>query len=268
MAHTSRVLVAGDWHGDLSWAFACVRTARASKVDTIVHVGDFGFWPGSNGVAYLDGLNRMCTDLGVHLRVLPGNHDNYDYLESLATDTDGVSHPRSHIAALPRGYRFMIGDLNACAVGGAVSVDKAQRTFGRSWWPQEEITDAQQARIVAAGPTDILFTHDAPMGVATPKLPRADFLRWVGPTVATQSDHHQLRITRIADALTPQLLIHGHFHARYTDTLTSTAEAGTGTYTCTVEGLACEHMNGNLVELTVDGSAWTLMDFDPRRYLV
>lgn len=247
---SATVVLAGDWHGDTEWAKKCVWATADRDISHLVHHGDFGFWPGDNGVRYLDGVETACAAAEVTLSVIAGNHDDYNYLESLPADADGVTHPREHVRVLPRGYRFDLGGLSVCCVGGAVSVDKAGRTPSVSWWPQEEITDAQEAATIAGGPADILLTHDAPAGVATPKLPRKDFLNWVGAHIAAESDAHQNRVARIATATGARALVHGHFHARYTDHVTWTTDAG-NTVECTVEGLACEHMDGNLVELTV-----------------
>lgn len=179
---------------------------------------------------------QACDRANVSMSVIAGNHDDYDNLEQLPTDPDGVCAPRPHHRVLPRGYRFDIGGLAVCCVGGAVSVDKAGRTTGLSWWTQEAITDAQKATIKSDGRADVLLTHDAPAGAATPKVSRRDLLRWVGPHIAAQADAHHERIARIADALQPHLLVHGHMHARYTDTITRTSGDGEQ-YTCKVEGL-------------------------------
>ncbi len=46
-ADPSRVLLAGDWHGNLGWGLAVVDHAADAHAEVIVHVGDFGIWPGS-----------------------------------------------------------------------------------------------------------------------------------------------------------------------------------------------------------------------------
>ncbi len=41
-----RVVFAGDWHGNLLWATSRIQSIGSSGVKTILHVGDFGIWPG------------------------------------------------------------------------------------------------------------------------------------------------------------------------------------------------------------------------------
>ena len=47
-----------------------------------------------------------------------------------------------------------------------MSLDRAVRTEGVDWFPAEEITDAQEAAVIAAGHADVLVSHDCPSGVA------------------------------------------------------------------------------------------------------
>jgi hypothetical protein len=48
-----RIAVAGDWHGNTAWAVRAVRRMAAllprDGPRVIVHLGDFGIWPGPEG---------------------------------------------------------------------------------------------------------------------------------------------------------------------------------------------------------------------------
>ena len=57
------------------------------------------------------------------------------------------------------------GSLHALALGGAVSLDRAGRTEGVDWWPQEEITPRQAASVIEAGPAAVMVTHECPAGI-------------------------------------------------------------------------------------------------------
>ena len=48
-----QVVFAGDWHGNVRWATSRIESIRAAGIATILHVGDFGIWPGSFGERYL-----------------------------------------------------------------------------------------------------------------------------------------------------------------------------------------------------------------------
>lgn len=48
------------------------------------------------------------------------------------------------------------------SLGGATSVDKAQREQGVNWWPDEDITDEQVAEAIAGGSAELMLTHESP----------------------------------------------------------------------------------------------------------
>lgn len=257
------VAVAGDWHGNASWAIKCIRhLAEHTDVTLLLHLGDFGYM-GEGFDRYIHKVSREAAKAGVTIWVLPGNHENYDWLAKQPIDNQGRTITSPGILALPRGNRFTVAGVTFCAVGGAVSVDKGSRTFGRSWWPQEEITETEMNTISAGPPVDVLLTHDAPMGCATPRMDRRSFLDWVGPVVASEADAHQTRVRNIVDALHPRLLLHGHMHARYSETV-EWVTPDYKPYACRIEGLACDDMEGNqiLLDLT-DPTNLTVTDLTP-----
>lgn len=253
--------VAGDWHGDSEWIHLCLRNLDPD-IRTIVQLGDFGLM-GARFPNLLHKIDRVCEARDLTVFVVPGNHENHDWIERQPVDDDGLIVAGKRIRLFPRGWRFRIDDVTFCAVGGAVSVDQGNRMHGRSWWPQEEITEADVERIIAAGPADVLLLHDAPLGADPPALPHRELIEWAGARIVSLAYLHQERVRAIADALRPRRVLHAHFHARYSRSVDWTGIDG-NRYRCLVDGLACEHMAGNLVRLDVDGSNMTVTDLDPR----
>lgn len=95
--------VAGDWHGDLGWATAVARSAAREGVTTILHVGDFALdWPGPKRARYEQRLNRRLIELGITVIVSGGNHDNWETIQKLPVESDGLATFRSNIRVLPR----------------------------------------------------------------------------------------------------------------------------------------------------------------------
>lgn len=232
------VAFAGDWHGNTEWAERCLNYLdEQADVKTLIHLGDFGFM--SNIAAYLDAVHHRAQEANINIFVVPGNHEDYNWIESQSNDDNGLIHITNRIHAYPRGHRFHINGVTFCAVGGAVSVDKRHRTTGKSWWPQEELTDSETETICRQGPVDVLLTHDAPYGANTPKLPQEDFIRCVGAHIAEQSEEHQRRVRKICNALQPRLLIHGHYHVRYSDDHIWKTDQGQE-YAIKIEGLDCD----------------------------
>jgi hypothetical protein len=219
-----RVAVAGDWHGNTGWAIRVITEAaeilHATENHAIfLHLGDFGIWPGPGGRAYLHKVLRTLRENDAELWFIDGNHEDFNQLGAFRRDSDGRGHVAkdplervTRIWHLPRGYRWQWHGRTWLACGGAVSVDKAIRTKGKTWWPQEEITDAQEASIIAGGPADVLITHDCPSGVVHSFPPPPD---WWAPRDLARSDAHRERLQRIVDATRPAHIAHGHLHMAY-----------------------------------------------------
>ena len=259
-AAPATVGVAGDWHGATGWAKRAIE-ALPDHVRTLIHLGDFGFM-GSNFVGeYVHKVNRFALDRDLTILVVPGNHENYDWLAKQPVDDDGRTVAAQRILTLPRGYRFAIGGLTACAVGGAVSVDQGRRTPGKTWWPQEEISEDQATEIAVAGPVDLLFTHDMPLDSGCPSLRHQDLVNWAGERIASTSYAHHRRVRDITEALTPSRLLHGHMHNRYTNKVTWNSVDGQP-FDCTIDGLACDGMEGNLALLRIDGGDSRVTDLE------
>ena len=206
--------VFGDWHGDSGWALAAIRSAAREGARTALHVGDFGLdWPGARRGRYEAKVNKYLADLRLTLVVSGGNHDNWDTLEKLAVDTDGLATFRSHIRILPRGGRTVLEGLTVGGLGGAFSVDYQHRTEGKDWWRNEEPTPEEAAALIAGGPLDILITHDAPAGVTL----KGDFQ--LSDELSTKADKTRTLLKEVVDSIPVPHLFCGHWHQRRTHEL-------------------------------------------------
>lgn len=208
-----RILLVGDCHGnDVFFEKAC-RTAAANDCQTLISLGDWGYWPHyESGRGYI----KWCSDkleqndlLGYWL---PGNHENWAQLiELYGTDPNRKHQMANRLWYLPRGYRWTWDGISFMAVGGAYSIDKAYRVYGQSWWPEETLTDADVVAASRAGDVDIMLTHDAPDGSTIPCLVGQD------PERYPESQRNRERLRQITDKVQPRMLVHGHYHQRYTD---------------------------------------------------
>lgn len=210
-----RVGIAGDWHGNSMWAVAQVK-AMGERLDgeprkIILHAGDFGVWPGDG--PYLTVVQDALTGVDAELWFIDGNHSEHPRLLALLKDRDSVAPiplpGRDRIMWLPRSCRWAWHGRRWVALGGAVSLDKVIRQEGVSWWPQEAITDADEARVITGGKADVMLTHDRPSGAAM-DFPAAP--PWWDPADQARSDAHRERLQRIVDAVRPDHLVHGHVH--------------------------------------------------------
>jgi Calcineurin-like phosphoesterase len=257
-----RIMVAGDWHGNAEWAVHVIRMAgkvlEGESVPLIIHCGDFGVWPGPHGADYLEAVRRACSEHGVFVRFVDGNHEDFPQLEQLRArerwdgreDGDWLGFPadRAPVAWIPRGYRWQWHGRTWLALGGGVSLDRAIRTEGRDWWPQEEITWEQALEVMQAGTADVLVSHDCPAGVVHAFPPPPSF--W-SPRDLRRNELHRDRLQRVVDATRPRWIAHGHLHRAYQ----RTCHFGYGPVEVT--GLDCDEGNGaNWAVLDVEKMTW------------
>ena len=214
-----RILVAGDWHGNEDWALSVIRRVPSMLAHEprrlILQLGDFGVWPDRAGQHYLARVAALLAEVDAELWFIDGNHEDFPQLARLARGDrtpDGRVVVRPGLFHLPRGYRWTWHGLRWLGCGGAVSLDRAQRTEGVDWWPAEEISDAQEAAVIAGGHADVLVSHDCPAGVAhTFGRPPPEW----DPADLARNDAHRRRLQRIVDAVQPSRIMHGHLHRAY-----------------------------------------------------
>jgi Calcineurin-like phosphoesterase len=215
----ARIGIAGDWHGNTKWATRAVRRIGAAlppgaqdEPGIIVHLGDFGIWPGPSGPSYLASLDEALTAASCELWFVDGNHEDFSQLGRLRPDDSGRSRVSERIWYLPRGHRWRWHDREWLALGGAVSLDRAGRTPGQDWWPEEEITWRQAGAVISAGRADVMVTHECPAGVehAFPPPPS-----WWAAADLRRSDAHRALVREVVLAARPGWLMHGHLHIGY-----------------------------------------------------
>ncbi|MBB4140436.1 metallophosphoesterase [Microbacterium invictum] len=248
-------IVAGDWHGNLAWVGRAIPAAARTGVRTLLHLGDFGFWPGGSAdlLATVDhcvakSWERTVTSGIERVLVTPGNHEDWASLDSLFAAHPGRAVRVSEsVWVLPRGFRFAAGGRSFLSFGGAASIDYAYRVALRSWWPSEmpSLDDIRTA--VVGGATDVLLTHDAGLSV-TPQI--AAVLTGPSQWVASERQYSGMGRTLIDYVLTatnPLLQLHGHHHLR--DTGVFERE---GMPPLRVEALGMDGQDGNVTLLNLD----------------
>lgn len=219
-----QVVFAGDWHGNVLWATSRIQSIGSSGVTTILHVGDFGVWPGASGNRYLQAVENTCARYGVDILITPGNHEDWARLTTLwanskRRDTEtGAALPvqlTDHVQVLPRGHRFVIDGTSFLSFGGAASVDKHLRTEGVDWWPEEMPAEADVESAIADGFVDVLITHDTPEPQWCVPAVRETLTRnphgWPQDSL-TWAAVSRARVNRVFETVQPRLLVHGHHH--------------------------------------------------------
>ncbi|MEV6429297.1 metallophosphoesterase [Nocardia sp. NPDC051463] len=275
------VLMTGDLHGNTDHAVRLVGIAVRQECERMFVLGDFGAWEHTpDGRRYFDVVNRVARKRRVHVYFLDGNHDKTSLIHELydeKADDDGFLVCRSNIRYAPRGHRWVWGETRFAAFGGAYSVDKPWRlakeaqvernaarrrrfgssrhpvTAGKLWFPEEQMPDEEFDAALAADPTpvDVLLAHDKPRD-STPDWNRKNL-----PECLPNQD----RVQRAVNTLRPGLMLHGHLHYRYTDTIRCGADRWTR-----VEGLGADPEASHPRDYAPDQS-WLVLRLPYRRTL-
>ncbi|RAN79455.1 hypothetical protein B5P43_15595 [Bacillus sp. SRB_336] len=222
MVDMTKILTAGDWHGNTRWAEFCVREAAKAGYKTILHVGDLAvLWPSGGGPQTEDRftmlLKRWLEQYDLRLLFADGNHDVHPRLRALPLNAEGFGVISDRLLYAPRGHRWEIEGVRFGALGGAVSIDQAHRKAGLSWWPEEAITTADVERL-GHETLDVLITHEVPAGVQVTS-------GWSKPLPEhlAYACYEQRRLVAEAVANTkPQFVFSGHWHQRVTQRLSDT----------------------------------------------
>jgi hypothetical protein len=239
-----RIVVAGDWHGNAGHAVHAIAKGAhllkpAGEPGLLIQLGDFGIWPGTPGTWYISEILRVCAKTNMRVWFIDGNHEDFTQLENFR---DGDA-----IRWLPRGTRWSWHGRRWLALGGAVSLDKAVRKEGVSWWPQEEITEQQASNVIAGGPAEVMVTHECPAGVVHTFDPPPV---WWDDADLARNDVHRERMQRVVDAVEPKFFMHGHLHRCYERNV----QFGYGR--CRVNGLDMDGTAGNFAVLDVEAMTW------------
>lgn len=226
-------LFVGDLHGNMAAAdLAIAEAARHSA--TIIQVGDWGFlWGASTRTAPIDPdddpddfgaqlatrlnaprlidqtgeLSDRLVAAGVMMRFIDGNHDVHPLLQAYPSGDNNVA---PNLTYQPRGSRYVDADgTRFVFLGGAISIDKAYRVVGRSWWPEEAITPGDVRAAERHGHAHVLVTHDA--AVLPPGI--SDVGVAAGHRYAAAEN--RAHIAAVIAALRPRLHVHGHWHRKY-----------------------------------------------------
>lgn len=236
----NKILTVGDIHGNWFWVTKTVLpVAQKLGANMILQVGDFGYWEHTKeGIAYLDTFNQALRKFGMWCVFVDGNHENFNLLLEKPRNEQGFGIVRSRILHARRGVDWWWNNIHFMAMGGAASYDKKFRIEGKSWWPQELITEKDIEKALEVGLVDVLVTHDAPFKATPIPLEEID----------QETTLNETKLQELVDACKPKLVIHGHWHKLnkkminpYTNTETN------------VIGLNCDSELDSLALLNLEG---------------
>ncbi len=191
----SKVLILGDIHGQWLCADQTIDKAMSHEgnFDAIFCVGDVGhYWTTKKE-------DIWTTKYDIPIYWLDGNHECYPNMDLWKENKYGRTY-------IPRGSAHEIADLKILTCGGASSVDKAWRTQGVDWWPEEDITYRDIERGLShEGPFDILLSHERPENYGWP-FDFKDLRCGVSNRLALEAMVNEYKIN---------MVFHGHYHVEH-----------------------------------------------------
>lgn len=178
----------GDVHGKFNEYEKLIR-----ENNNTIQVGDMGVgfrkWPHGEWHANPPHEKMVASNS----LFIPGNHDNPHVC-------------RRHSQCIQAGHVMQLDGRTAMFVGGGLSIDKDYRIEDYSWWPEEQLSQADMNRVADIYEKirpEMMVTHESP-ATATERIPHS---------------HHYYDHSRTSQFLQslwnlhkPKIWIHGHHH--------------------------------------------------------
>lgn len=218
---TGRLAIAGDWHANLKPIVTALIAAHQAGVTVIVHVGDFG---DTYEPKLLAVMQLICAELGITVYFVRGNHDSTDRLRTMPI-IGRVRPLTPNIIHLPDGVRWEWFGKTWIALGGALTYNRALpiRVEGVNWWRDEGLHPLSMERAIAEGHADVVISHESPKGANTPMAFEAAKTGWI---FEYDNLAHRRLLAQFHTEHSPALWLHGHYHVRYSDLLSTTRIEG------------------------------------------
>ena len=203
------ILFLGDHHGEWSYLFDIIDTKKISDC-YLISVGDsgIGFTNKENQERNINWFNMEFKDRNISFMSIHGNHDDPDYFK-------GANRVSLSNFELIEDYTIMeYNGKKIQFIGGAVSIDRAARKEGISYWEDEVVKfDREKCQEV-----DILVTHTAPTW-CFPQQFNEMVHGWAREDAHLLEDLTEERaiMDEICKLCKPRLHLYGHFHSSWTE---------------------------------------------------
>jgi len=201
-----RLILLGDVHGH--WKFAkhvCKQLLTPSHdIATFIQLGDFG-WK-SDYENFLKTLPNNC-DLN-NVKILPGNHDDYDYLENNTDIKDHILSPFGVLRFKEQVFYVSGAKSEQDDIEGKLKWQAKRKK--KAYWEQEEISESHHQEIITMWESlkpQIMLSHCGPNSIGT-KI--CDSLGIKGRLQDTQTGALFDKLLTIHE---PQYWYMGHYHA-------------------------------------------------------
>lgn len=147
------MVLLGDIHGDFQEIYYFSKRNETQEPINLIQVGDFGAGFKSSFIDDMEYLNTELANSNVTLYAIRGNHDDPKFFNG--------EYNWSNIKLLPDYTVLEIEGKRILLVGGAISIDRLQRTENVSWW-KDEVFNFDSEKLSEFRNIDTVITHSAP----------------------------------------------------------------------------------------------------------
>lgn len=215
------IIVVGDVHGEIKALVNKVNSQYRIKNSLIIVAGDvgLGFHKPNYDLDIFKKVNPQLKKSNNILLLLRGNHDKKDiWLDSplhkqyWQTGNENIRLLKDYTVISAKSER---GDVNILCVGGAISVDRQQRTVNKDYWVDEPFVYEEDKVKDLQGITHVI-THSAP-DFCQP-ISKGGIHEWIRNDykLAEDTDNERKDHTRLYNKLSKKNTIkkwfYGHFH--------------------------------------------------------
>lgn len=159
------IIFVGDTHGSLL-PFRKLQEFVTTE-DVVIQVGDF--WASK---MILQTWNKKFSKFPCGVFYIDGNHEPFGQMAKWSKTE--ITEVAKGLHYIPRGTVHTFQGKTLAFLGGGESIDKASRTMGWDWWPEESINSHDVARLyknVGDQKLDGFITHCPPTSVVKANYP-------------------------------------------------------------------------------------------------
>lgn len=202
------IYVVGDLHGEFMRLVTLKK--HLTEQDTVIQVGDFGFYP--------EGINQwldLFETYPCRILAIDGNHEDFNYISTFG---EGVHNVVGNLFYVSRGTVMEIEGKLFGFLGGGESIDKAYRRENISWWKEEQITVKDTETMVENvnyRQLDFLIAHVPPKFTIAAHFGPLNTKYWGLPD--EWEDISAQRMSKVYHTIRPRNFICGHMHRSVID---------------------------------------------------
>jgi len=209
------IYLTGDTHGKFERLEVFCEKFHTTRNDILIILGDAGF--NYAGGLYDHDKKRFVSSLPITVFCIHGNHEQRPQNIPSYSEYEWMGGTVYREALYPDilfakdGEIYDLDGLKTVVIGGAYSIDWMYRTYGRSWWPDEQpspsVREYVENRLEQENwQVDIVLTHTCPIDYE----PIEVFLSGFDQSKVDSSTEEWLG--KIEQKLTYRKWFCGHFH--------------------------------------------------------